>query len=55
MKTDEKTKIEFERNSSYQGLYQYSTKLRDFKKFENEHFIVPWQMDVEKKINILVE
>lgn len=55
MKTDERTKVEFERESSHQGLSQYSNQFRDFKKFANEQFIVPWQMDVEKKSKILVE
>jgi hypothetical protein len=54
METKLKTKIDFERQSRYQGLYQYSDSVGDFKKYENEHFIVPWQLDKEKKDKILV-
>ena len=54
MKTTEKSKIEFERQSQYQGFYPYSETVRDFKKFENELFAVPWQMDKEKKDKIMV-
>lgn len=55
MKTTEKTKIDYERHSQYQGLYQFSDSDRDFRKFENEQFIVPWQMEKEKKGKILVQ
>ena len=55
METTEKTKIDFKRHSQYQGLQQFSDTIRDYRKFENEHFIVPWQMEKEKESKILVE
>ena len=54
METKVKAKIDFERQSRYQGFYQYSDTIRDLKKFENENFIVPWQMDKEIKDKIMV-
>lgn len=55
MKTKEKAKLDFERQSQYQGLGYNSHDLRNFKKFENEQFIVPWQMEKTKKDRLLME
>ena len=55
MKTIEKTKFDFERQSPDQGLGYYFNKERSFKSFENEQFIVPWQMEKTKKNELLIE
>ncbi len=51
MKTNEKTKFNFERQSQHQRFYQYFENVRDLKKIENQNFIVPWQMDNTKKVS----
>ena len=55
MKTKEKAKLDFERRPQYQGLDYYFNKERSFKEFENEQFIVPWQMEKTKKNELLLE
>ena len=55
METTEKTKIDCKRHSQYQGFNQFSDTIRDSRKFENEQFIVPWQMEKEKEGKILVQ
>ena len=54
MKTKEKNEVDFEHQSYYQGLsYSFSNEW-NFKEFENDKFIVPWQMEKTKKNEILV-
>ena len=55
MKTVVKTKLDFERRSQYQDLYNYSRRERNFKEFEDDQFIVPWQMEKKKKDKLLME
>ncbi len=55
MKTKEKTKSDYERRSQYQGLGFYFSNERSIRGFENEQFIVPWQMQKTKKNEILIE
>ncbi len=55
MKTNEETKFDFERQSQYQGFGYNFNDGRNFKEFENEQFIVPWQMEKTNKNKILME
>lgn len=55
MKTLERTKFDFERQFQYQDLGYNPNDVRNFNRFENEQFIVPWQMEKTKKDKILIE
>jgi len=55
METKEKTKIRFERRSQNQRLHNYSNIENDFRKFDNEQFVVPWQMENKTKKELLLD
>lgn len=55
MKTTEKDHYDFGSRSKFQIHYNFPEDDRSFKNFENQQFIVPWQMSKSKKNEILVE
>ena len=54
MKTTDKNHYDFGSRTIYPRNFNFSEDTRDFKKIENQQFIVPWQMNEPKKDEILV-
>lgn len=55
METKEKTRLNFERSPQYQRLHNYSNTDNDFRKFDNEKFVVPWQMENKTTRELLLD
>ena len=55
MKTLEKEQYDFGSRSLYQIHFDTKKEDRRFKNFENQQFIVPWQMSEFKKKEVLIE
>lgn len=55
MRTTEKAKIDFESKWQHHSNFYLSKALRSHVKNENQHFIVPWQMEIEEEREIPME
>ena len=49
MKTTGKAKMDFESKGQYHSIFYLSKAIR---RHENQHFIVPWQMEIEEEREI---
>lgn len=54
MKTTDDNDFRFEGKSSYQEYGYFSDKKKEARKFENDRFIVPWQMEKTQEKQFLV-
>jgi len=55
MRTTERNKNNFESKPLYLDNVYSSDEERSFKQFENQHFVVPWQMEKTKDRKVKVE
>lgn len=55
MKTTEKRKYDFTSRSQNQRFFYFSDKKGIVKNFENQQFVVPWQMVETKKREIIID
>ena len=55
MRTIDRNKRNFESKPFYRDNVYSSDEERSFKQFENQHFVVPWQMEKTNEREIVVE
>ena len=50
METIDRNKKDFESKPFFRANVYFSDEKRSFKRFENQHFVVPWQLEKTREI-----